>query len=258
MLHVLPAHAQPLRACCLHCCCSSVAVLSSSLGQLPGTASLAQVLSGSILQHARGLAAQAARAMEQPAFQHPEAADARQGAPAAPQPCAAPPAAPAPVSPKVPEVPRAATAAAVVQAHQPPSPTGVKKTFYKRKLPCPPATEFSSTDGAPLAAAARICRSQECQQAAVLWHDLCVPPSLLLTSAALRLLLLVAGRLLFAEALQQGTMSGFFKLIEQYRCVCSSLTVIHLSHAPAAGAGPATAAATAVAAAAVAAALDMG
>lgn len=27
----------------------------------------------------------------------------------------------------------------------------------------------------------------------------------------------VAGRLLFAEALQQGTMSGFFKLIEQYR-----------------------------------------
>jgi hypothetical protein len=26
-----------------------------------------------------------------------------------------------------------------------------------------------------------------------------------------------AGRLLFAEALQQGTMTGFFKLIEQYR-----------------------------------------
>jgi hypothetical protein len=26
-------------------------------------------------------------------------------------------------------------------------PTGVKKTFYKRKLPCPPATEFSSADG---------------------------------------------------------------------------------------------------------------
>lgn len=26
-----------------------------------------------------------------------------------------------------------------------------------------------------------------------------------------------AGRLLFAQALQQGTMSGFFKLIEQYR-----------------------------------------
>ncbi|KAF6260230.1 Phytochelatin synthase-domain-containing protein [Scenedesmus sp. NREL 46B-D3] len=49
-------------------------------------------------------------------------------------------------------------------------PTGVKKTFYKRKLPCPPATEFSSAEG----------------------------------------------RLLFAEALQQGTMTGFFKLIEQY------------------------------------------
>lgn len=28
---------------------------------------------------------------------------------------------------------------------------------------------------------------------------------------------LLAGRLLFAEALQQGTMNGFFKLIEQYR-----------------------------------------
>jgi hypothetical protein len=26
-------------------------------------------------------------------------------------------------------------------------PTGVKKTFYKRKLPCPPATEFSSVEG---------------------------------------------------------------------------------------------------------------
>lgn len=219
MLPVLPAHAQPLRACCHN---TSAAVLSSGLGQLPGTASLAQVLSRSILQHARGLAAQAARAMEQPAFQHPEeAADAREGAPAAPQPCAAPPPAPpAPASPTVPEVPQAAaTAAAVVQAHQPRSPTGVKKTFYKRKLPCPPATEFSSTGGTPLAAAAGICRSQVCQQAAVLWHDLGVPPSHLSTSAALRSLLLVAGRLLFAEALQQGTMSGFFKLIEQYRCV---------------------------------------
>jgi glutathione gamma-glutamylcysteinyltransferase len=58
----------------------------------------------------------------------------------------------------------------MVQAHQPPPPTGVKKTFYKRKLPTPPATEFSSTEG----------------------------------------------RLLFAEALQQGTMTGFFKLVEQY------------------------------------------
>jgi hypothetical protein len=27
-------------------------------------------------------------------------------------------------------------------------PSGVKKTFYKRKLPCPPATEFSSAAGA--------------------------------------------------------------------------------------------------------------
>jgi hypothetical protein len=31
-------------------------------------------------------------------------------------------------------------------------PSGVKKTFYKRKLPCPPATEFSSAEGAAAAA----------------------------------------------------------------------------------------------------------
>jgi hypothetical protein len=43
--------------------------------------------------------------------------------------------------------------------------------------------------------------------------------------AAVLLLLVVAGRLLFAEALQQGTMSGFFKLIEQYRCVGNSWVV---------------------------------
>lgn len=28
-----------------------------------------------------------------------------------------------------------------------PAPAGVRKTFYKRKLPCPPATEFSSAEG---------------------------------------------------------------------------------------------------------------
>lgn len=172
MLPGLPlAHAQLLRASCLHCCCSSAAVLSSSslVGQLPGTASLAQVLSGSILQHARGLAAQAARAMEQPAFQQPEAADAGEGAPAAAQPCAVQSAAPAPTAS---DSPRAA-AAAVVQAHQqPPSPTGVRKTFYKRKLPCPPATEFSSTDGALLGsapatgtAAAKSSSKQPCSSA---------------------------------------------------------------------------------------------
>jgi len=52
-----------------------------------------------------------------------------------------------------------------------PLPTGVKKTFYKRKLPCPPAIEFSSPEG----------------------------------------------RRVFQEALQAGTMTGFFKLIEQLR-----------------------------------------
>ncbi|GLC33020.1 hypothetical protein PLESTM_000015300 [Pleodorina starrii] len=56
----------------------------------------------------------------------------------------------------------------------PPSPprasTGLKKTFYKRKLPSPPATEFSSPEG----------------------------------------------RQLFQEALLEGSMVGFFKLMEQF------------------------------------------
>ncbi|GMH45993.1 hypothetical protein BSKO_13957 [Bryopsis sp. KO-2023] len=47
----------------------------------------------------------------------------------------------------------------------------VSPTFYKRKLPCPPAIEFSSTEGEHV----------------------------------------------FQEALCQGTMAGFFKLIEQFR-----------------------------------------
>jgi hypothetical protein len=38
-------------------------------------------------------------------------------------------------------------------------PTGVKKTFYKRKLPCPPATEFSSAEGMPTAVTAAVCIS---------------------------------------------------------------------------------------------------
>lgn len=49
--------------------------------------------------------------------------------------------------------------------------TGYKKTFYKRKLPSPPAIEFSSPEG----------------------------------------------RQLFAEALAEGHMTGFFKLMEQFR-----------------------------------------
>lgn len=36
-------------------------------------------------------------------------------------------------------------------------PTGVKKTFYKRKLPCPPATEFSSAAGASVCGVCVAC-----------------------------------------------------------------------------------------------------
>lgn len=46
--------------------------------------------------------------------------------------------------------PTAATVPTAVLPRQPVSPTGIKKTFYKRKLPCPPATEFSSLEGATL------------------------------------------------------------------------------------------------------------
>jgi hypothetical protein len=36
-------------------------------------------------------------------------------------------------------------------------PTGVKKTFYKRKLPCPPATEFSSAEGVLYIVCSTVC-----------------------------------------------------------------------------------------------------
>ncbi|KAI8471447.1 MAG: Phytochelatin synthase-domain-containing protein [Monoraphidium minutum] len=63
----------------------------------------------------------------------------------------------------------AVTPASLLRAASPPLVPGVKKTFYKRVLPCPPAIEFSSPEG----------------------------------------------RQVFQEALQAGTMTGFFKLIEQ-------------------------------------------
>lgn len=50
-----------------------------------------------------------------------------------------------------------------------PQPAGVRRTFYKRKLPSPPATEFSSPEG----------------------------------------------RAIFGEALANGSMTGFFRLVEQ-------------------------------------------
>ena len=47
--------------------------------------------------------------------------------------------------------------------------TGVKKTFYKRKLPCPPATEFSSPQGE--------CRHDLLQEADWPWQQLLQVPN---------------------------------------------------------------------------------
>lgn len=98
--------------------------------QLPGCYRLRQVLSGAVHQPIRGIA-QPARHMEEQ-----QATDTR--ITSAPQePVQQKPL----VTPVVPYTP----------------PKGVKKTFYKRKLPCPPATEFSSTEGRCSAMAVASC-----------------------------------------------------------------------------------------------------
>eukprot|EP00878_Enallax_costatus_P016815 GHUV01017648.1.p1 GENE.GHUV01017648.1~~GHUV01017648.1.p1 ORF type:complete len:331 (+),score=67.21 GHUV01017648.1:896-1888(+) len=128
----------------LQCTASYEAFLVTS--QISGTFRLLQVLGGILYQPYRGIAQPARHMEELAALAEPSVRSS-----CAPQPAAA----------------QKQSRTALVP-YSPPQ--GVKKTFYKRKLPCPPATEFSSSEG----------------------------------------------RLLFAEALQQGTMNGFFKLIEQY------------------------------------------
>lgn len=144
--------------------------------QLPGTVRLAQVLSGSILQHVRQ-AAQAARQMvmvepePEPLTDQQQQLNSNSSSNISVQQQHHPQqqqgavlsgihqqaelelqekleVQPAPLRVKEQQhASHVVVPAAVVQPHQPPSPTGVKKTFYKRKLPCPPATEFSSSDG---------------------------------------------------------------------------------------------------------------
>lgn len=136
-----------LRAACAQPACSQ---------QLPGTVKLLEVLSGTLRHHLRNIA-QAARQMEpadsptliistQQQHQHdPLTTSSSKGVQASPD---SPSMAEAPHKPALqPMQQQQVVVPAVVQPHQPPSPTGVKKTFYKRKLPCPPATEFSSADG---------------------------------------------------------------------------------------------------------------
>ena len=151
----------------------NVLTAASHLQQLPGTVQLLRVLGGPLLHHLRHIA-QPAREMEAavdptaveqgilldgglPSHGHqqrPQAAlGSHQPVPAATPSAAAGQSTTAPaVQRLVLQVPQQQqqqqqVPSAAAQPHQPPSPAGVKKTFYKRKLPCPPATEFSSTEG---------------------------------------------------------------------------------------------------------------
>lgn len=139
--------------------------------QLPGTFKLLQVLRGPVLQHVRHVA-QAARQQDgtleasetqisqllRHGQQLPHTAEPRGGNGGSSMPLSTQShdamqqrAVPAGVQEATLQMQRQQQQAqhAVVSpaTHQPPSPTGVKKTFYKRKLPCPPATEFSSSEG---------------------------------------------------------------------------------------------------------------
>lgn len=69
-------------------------------------------------------------------------------------------------------------------------------TFYKRPLPSPPAVSFSSAAGV----LHFVPESRSSQPGQPVMRLLCP-----------------AGKELFAEAMLQGTMEGFFKLIEQFR-----------------------------------------
>lgn len=155
---------------CLASCAANLSSLLSPLSaaataaahatqqQLPGSVRLLQVLSGTLLQHVRSVAQPARQEMAEP-----HVADTAEQLP----PTTASP--PRQLSVRLADAagdsqqhrhqqlvaPSVTTAASMMpqqqpQQHQPPSPTGVKKTFYKRKLPCPPATEFSSAEGVSL------------------------------------------------------------------------------------------------------------
>lgn len=106
-----------------------------------------------------------------------------------------------------------------------------KKTFYKRKLPTPPAIEFSSPEGATWRLGAGsggggggrggvpllfflggggVQMGLIAQRAGSIWN-------LLTCHTVMPFRCIRAGRLLFQEALMGGTMVGFFKLMEQFK-----------------------------------------
>lgn len=80
------------------------------------------------------------------------------------------------------------------------------KTFYKKPLPSPPAVAFSSVEGE----ASKQPRNIHGLQCPVHLTALAGTPSP--CSFACNI-----GKRLFSEALMDGTLEGFFKLIEQFR-----------------------------------------
>jgi len=161
--------------CMLQSGCSAAAALCAACHchcqQLPGTFKLLQVLGGPVLQHVRHVA-QAARqevdaTLETPESQISQLLHGPQQLPHTAEPKGGNGTSATPLKAQSRDAIQQRAVPAGVQeatlqlqqqqapqhalvppaAHQPPSPTGVKKTFYKRKLPCPPATEFSSSEG---------------------------------------------------------------------------------------------------------------
>ena len=97
-----------------------------------------------------------------------------------------------------------------------PAPTGSSRTFYKRELPCPPATAFSSKQGMHNCLKHWCCFTDIwCKMGALAVMVVCAP-SLSFTLTPWRHTS-HAGKQLFAEAFAAGTMEGFFKLVEHFR-----------------------------------------
>lgn len=129
------------RACACHMLPSTLFLAlqsSQSLqAQIPGAFRLLQVIS-SQLRPVRSIA-EVARHMEEPQLeQHVQQQQLLRQQQQQPQQHQQQPQ----------QLPQASNTSPVAATAPYAPPTGVKKTFYKRKLPCPPATEFSSAEGA--------------------------------------------------------------------------------------------------------------
>ncbi len=88
----------------------------------------------------------------------------------------------------------------VVEAPEPEKPakeTLHSQTFHRRQLAVPPAVPFSSQDGAGVSCSLQSSIGMQIVRHLNNRHD--------------------AGRKMFKDALMQGTLEGFFELIEQFR-----------------------------------------